>query len=143
MWTEANTWFSSEEGKKGQIKAGQLADLAVLALLRLLQRARGRDPGHHLGDDGARRHGGVRRRRLRQTRAGAAAAMPDLVAGAPRGWLPAAPTGEAACVEHSRAAAPAPAACTATAMPAHGPPASPASDESTFWGALGCSCWAS
>jgi predicted amidohydrolase YtcJ len=31
LWTEANTWFSGERGKKGQIKAGQLADLAVLS----------------------------------------------------------------------------------------------------------------
>jgi predicted amidohydrolase YtcJ len=31
MWTVENTWFSSEVGKKGQIKAGQLADLAVLS----------------------------------------------------------------------------------------------------------------
>lgn len=31
LWTEANTWFSNEEGKKGQIKSGQLADLAVLS----------------------------------------------------------------------------------------------------------------
>src|SRR3954454_20921471 len=31
LWTEANTWFSTELGKKGQIKAGQLADLAVLS----------------------------------------------------------------------------------------------------------------
>ncbi len=31
LWTERNTWFSSEEGKKGQIKVGQLADLAVLS----------------------------------------------------------------------------------------------------------------
>jgi len=31
LWTEANTWFSSEEGKKGQIMVGQLADLAVLS----------------------------------------------------------------------------------------------------------------
>ena len=31
LWTEGNTWFSSEPGKKGQIKAGQLADLAVLS----------------------------------------------------------------------------------------------------------------
>jgi predicted amidohydrolase YtcJ len=30
MWTQENTWFSSEVGKKGQIKAGQLADCAVL-----------------------------------------------------------------------------------------------------------------
>lgn len=31
MWTHENTWFSSEVGKKGQIKVGQLADLAVLS----------------------------------------------------------------------------------------------------------------
>src|SRR5262245_46298449 len=30
LWTEANSWFSTEDGKKGQIKAGQLADLVVL-----------------------------------------------------------------------------------------------------------------
>ncbi|MEM9352115.1 MAG: amidohydrolase [Planctomycetota bacterium] len=29
-WTAAAAWFSREEGKKGQIKAGQLADFAVL-----------------------------------------------------------------------------------------------------------------
>ncbi|MBX7481717.1 amidohydrolase [Qipengyuania qiaonensis] len=31
MWTDYSTWFSNEEGRKGQIKAGQLADLAVLS----------------------------------------------------------------------------------------------------------------
>ncbi|WP_062093573.1 amidohydrolase, partial [Caulobacter sp. CCH5-E12] len=31
LWTTANTWFSNEEGKKGQIAVGQLADLAVLS----------------------------------------------------------------------------------------------------------------
>jgi hypothetical protein len=31
LWTEANTWFSNEEGKKGMIKVGQLADLVVLS----------------------------------------------------------------------------------------------------------------
>src|SRR3954454_13051429 len=31
LWTESNSWFSTEAGKKGQIKAGQLADLAVLS----------------------------------------------------------------------------------------------------------------
>jgi predicted amidohydrolase YtcJ len=30
MWTENTTWFSNEEGRKGNIKVGQLADLAVL-----------------------------------------------------------------------------------------------------------------
>ncbi len=29
LWTENGTWFSNEEGKKGQIAAGQLADLVV------------------------------------------------------------------------------------------------------------------
>ena len=31
LWTESNAWFSTEVGKKGQIKTGQLADLAVLS----------------------------------------------------------------------------------------------------------------
>lgn len=31
LWTQANTWFSNEEGRKGAIKTGQLADLAVLS----------------------------------------------------------------------------------------------------------------
>jgi predicted amidohydrolase YtcJ len=31
LWTAANAWFSTEAGKKGQIKIGQLADLAVLS----------------------------------------------------------------------------------------------------------------
>jgi hypothetical protein len=30
LWTEANTWFSNEEGKKGVIAEGRLADLVVL-----------------------------------------------------------------------------------------------------------------
>jgi hypothetical protein len=29
MWTENVTWFSNEEGKKGRIEVGQLADLMV------------------------------------------------------------------------------------------------------------------
>jgi predicted amidohydrolase YtcJ len=31
LWIVANGWFSTEQGKKGQIKEGQLADLAVLS----------------------------------------------------------------------------------------------------------------
>jgi len=31
LYTRANTWFSREEGRKGQIKAGQLADFAILS----------------------------------------------------------------------------------------------------------------
>ena len=32
MWTENSTWFSNEEGKKGRIQQGQLADLVVPSL---------------------------------------------------------------------------------------------------------------
>ena len=32
MWTENGTWFSNEEGNKGRIQAGQLADLIVPSL---------------------------------------------------------------------------------------------------------------
>ncbi|BEN34097.1 amidohydrolase [Serratia marcescens] len=31
LWTQGSAWFSTEQGKKGQIKAGQLADVAVLS----------------------------------------------------------------------------------------------------------------
>jgi predicted amidohydrolase YtcJ len=31
LWTDQNTWFSSESGKKGLVGEGQLADLAVLS----------------------------------------------------------------------------------------------------------------
>lgn len=31
LWTEANTWFSNERGRKGAIVPGQLADIAVLS----------------------------------------------------------------------------------------------------------------
>jgi len=31
LWTEGSSWFSSEEGKKGALLPGQLADLSVLS----------------------------------------------------------------------------------------------------------------
>lgn len=31
LWTQGSSWFSSEQGKKGQIKVGQLADLVILS----------------------------------------------------------------------------------------------------------------
>ena len=31
LWTQGSAWFSSEQGKKGQIKVGQLADLVLLS----------------------------------------------------------------------------------------------------------------
>jgi len=31
LWTQGSAWFSSEQGKKGQITAGQLADMVILS----------------------------------------------------------------------------------------------------------------
>lgn len=31
LWTQGSAWFSTEQGKKGQLKVGQLADVAVLS----------------------------------------------------------------------------------------------------------------
>jgi predicted amidohydrolase YtcJ len=142
LWTQANTWFSTEEGKKGQIKAGQLADLVVLdrdymsvpedeiqdieSVLTLL----GGKAVHGTGDyagmapplppampdwSPVRSFGGYQKR----------AALDD------RKYAFAASCGCAsACSVHGHAHAAALAAAT------------PARDEGAFWGALGCSCWA-
>ncbi|WP_410492136.1 amidohydrolase [Bosea sp. 685] len=142
LWTQANSWFSTEEGKKGQIKAGQLADLVVLdrdymavpedeiqdieSVLTLL----GGKPVHGAGDyaglspplppampdwSPVRRFGGYQKR----------AALDD------RKYAFAAACGCAsACGVHGHGHAGALAAAT------------PARDEGAFWGALGCSCWA-
>ena len=83
MWTEKVTWFSNEDGKKGVIKDGQLADLIVPD----------RDffacPEREIADTTVAAHrggrqGGLRRRRVRRVRRGrATAGDARLVAGAP------------------------------------------------------------
>ncbi|VVE56222.1 amidohydrolase [Pandoraea communis] len=139
LWTEANTWFSSEVGKKGQIKVGQLADLAVLSadyfsvpedeiqditsVLTLLG-------GKVVYGDGD--FGGYAPE--------IPPAMPDWSpARHGVGYKPRQPqvlNVNASCV-------------CATSCGVHGHAHTrawmssvPASDESGFWGALGCSCWA-
>jgi predicted amidohydrolase YtcJ len=142
LWTEANTWFSTEPGKKGQIAPGQLADLAVLSadyfsvpedgiaditsVLTLL----GGKPVH--GDaefkplapslppampdwSPVRRYGGY------QTRAESTARPSAFTAACGCGT---------ACTVHGHAHA---GAWTAGV---------PVADDKAFWGALGCSCWA-
>ena len=139
LWTERNTWFSNEVGKKGQIKAGQLADLALLS-----------DDYFHVAEDEI-----AHLRSVLTVLGGkvvygegdfaplgpkAPKAMPD--------WSPVATFGghyrrdetskklAAACACHS--------ACTvhghdhAAALGAK----VPAADVQSFWGALGCGCWA-
>jgi len=139
LWTEANTWFSSEQGKKGQIKAGQLADLALLSddyfgvpesdivNIRSVLTILGGKVVHGYGDY--------------------ANLAPDLPRPMPD-WSPVATFGghwqsketqqklASACACHS--------SCSvhghdhAAALGAN----TPAADPQSFWGALGCGCWA-
>jgi predicted amidohydrolase YtcJ len=141
MWTENVTWFSNEEGKKGRIEAGQLADLIVpdrdyfacaeteiadtTALLTMV----GGKIVYGAGDF------------ARFDQAGAPPAMPD--------WSPVRGFGGygawgAADAQHQllrRACAP------SCAIHGHDHAAQrqspvPMPDLTAFWGALGCSCFA-
>jgi predicted amidohydrolase YtcJ len=140
LWTEANTWFSSEQGKKGEIRTGQLADLAVLSedyfalpeddiqdivsVLTLL----GGVPVYAEGEFSA-----------------LAPALPPVLPD----WSPVRTLGgyqarsaerrghgiaksacSRSCTRHGRAGAPFQDAQVAAA------------DAQAFWGAFGCSCWA-
>jgi predicted amidohydrolase YtcJ len=144
LWTEANTWFSTEIGKKGQIKEGQLADIAVLSddyftvpedsiqditsLLTLLG-------GQAVHGDGE----------FKDLAPPLPPPMPD--------WSPVARFGgyqqRAESAGQSKYAfAAASCGCT-TSCGVHGHAHAgawatnvPASDSRSFWGALGCSCWA-
>jgi predicted amidohydrolase YtcJ len=140
LWTESNTWFSSEEGKKGQIKVGQLADLAVLSsdyfsvpdegiadIVSVLTLLGGR-PVHADAE-------------FKDRAPPLPPAMPDwspvqafggyqkrASAGQQRQYALAACGCRKACAVHGHA----------HAWTLGGAP----SDDRAFWGALGCSCWA-
>lgn len=139
LWTEKNTWFSNEVGKKGQIKAGQLADLALLSddyfgvaeseivHLRSVLTILGGKVVHGEGDYGP-------------IAPSLAKTMPD--------WSPVATFGG----YHRRpeGAQKLASACgCGTACGVHGHDhvaalgaAVPAADVQSFWGAFGCGCWA-
>lgn len=139
LWTEANTWFSNEQGKKGQIKAGQLADLALLSgdyfsvpesgivHLRSVLTILGGKVVHGEGDY----------ERL----------APDLPALMPD-WSPVATFGGYHRTTETRTRMMVNCGCASgCAVHGHDHAAAlgasvPASDARTFWGALGCGCWA-
>jgi hypothetical protein len=144
LWTEANTWFSTEQGKKGRIEVGQLADLAVLSAdyfavpedaiqdLESVLTLLGGTIVHGAGDfaplapppppvlpewSPVRQFGGYRKRAVAERaglRAEAIAASCDC---------------GTRCGVHGHAHAWARAEA-------------PVSDQRAFWGALGCACWA-
>jgi predicted amidohydrolase YtcJ len=146
MWTENTTWFSNEVGVKGNIKVGQLADLAVLD----------RDYFSVASDD-------IQSLQSVLTIVGGkpvygASEFVDLAPPPPPAmpdWSPvrtfggyhkSAPRGAGAEAAERVAAT----ACgCATACGVHGHAhasawgaAVPTSDAPSFWGALGCACWA-
>lgn len=141
LWTEANTWFSTEPGKKGQIAVGQLADLAVLSADYL---GVPEDEIAHLSSvltllGGKTVHGAGNFAELAPT---LPPAVPD--------WSPVRTFGgyqDRAAIGVQRAAF---SACgCAHSCTVHGHDharawlaQSPESDHQSFWGALGCSCWA-
>jgi predicted amidohydrolase YtcJ len=141
LWTEANTWFSAEQGKKGVIKTGRLADLAVLSadymsvpeaeiadivsVMTMLggkvvhadEEYKGQAPAlpPPMPDwSPVRSFGGYQQRR--------ADAATTLKFAAACGCA-------SACNVHGHAHA---AAWTASA---------PTADAASFWGVMGCSCW--
>jgi predicted amidohydrolase YtcJ len=142
MWTENVTWFSNEQGNKGNIKVGQLADLAVLDR-DYFQVAE--DEIQHLQSvltivDGKPVYGASEFADLAPP---PPPAMPD--------WSPVRTFGG----YHKQTAAGAQGAtldsacgcANACAVHGHGhvsawDGAAPTQDLRGFWGALGCACWA-
>ena len=143
LWTEANTWFSNEQGKKGAVKEGQLADLVVLSkdyfavseadiadITSVLTLLGGKIVW---GDDD-----------FSKLAPPIPPAMPDWSPVRHHGgYQPSAPV--------NRTMAEAASASCGCAHPCgvHGhahasawASAIPVSDHRSFWGAVGCSCWA-
>lgn len=139
MWTHENTWFSNEIGKKGQIKAGQLADLALLSddffsvpehdivHIRAVLTVLGGKVVHGEGD-------------YRPLAPELPRPMPD--------WSPVATFGGYYQTPEARQKLASACGC-ASSCGVHGHDHAsalganvPAADVQTFWGALGCGCWA-
>jgi predicted amidohydrolase YtcJ len=139
MWSENVTWFSNEEGRKGRIEVGQYADLIVpdrdyfscaeqeiAEIASLLTVVGGRvvygSGDFALFDDQA-----------------LPPAMPD--------WAPVRFYGGYAAWGGSMQRATAPACASRCGVHSHDHAAGwsanlPIADLKSFWGALGCSCWA-
>lgn len=143
LYTRRNTWFSNEEGLKGQIKAGQYADLAVLSedyftvpedRIRQLTSVLTAVDGKVVYGEGE----------FSTLDPGLPPAMPD--------WSPVNHGSRYWKADHDPAAthALAAAACgcarsCSVHRHAHARALQPAvadAQQGAFWGALGCSCWA-
>jgi len=139
MWTHENTWFSTEVGKKGQIKAGQLADLALLSddyfsvpdneivHIRSILTMLGGKVVHGDGDF--------------------APLAPELPRPMPD-WSPVATFGGYYQTPEAKQKLASACGCASNCgVHGHDHAAAlganvPAADVQTFWGSLGCGCWA-
>ncbi|NII72378.1 hypothetical protein FHW84_000944 [Dyella sp. SG562] len=143
MWTEYVTWFSNEEGKKGHIAAGQLADLIVpdRDFFACAESEIAGITSELTMVGGKIVYGAGRFADLDE--APIPAAMPD--------WSPVnryGGYGAWAAKQPAPAAAPAACACShACGIHGHDHATAwssrlPIADLKSFWGALGCACWA-
>ena len=141
MWTEKVSWFSGETGKKGQIVAGQLADVALL------------DRDYFAVPESEIRHITARLTILGGKVVHGTGPYADLPPPLPRAmpdWSPVNRFGGYQGGMRAEAVVPRDSvSCCDSACGVHGhahawgrPQAAPVSDERGFWGALGCSCWA-
>lgn len=139
MWTHENTWFSNEEGEKGRIKEGELADLIILS-----------DDYFSVPEDEI-----VHLRSVLTLLGGTivhgdgpfAPLAPDLPPPAPD-WSPVAHFGGYHQTPEARDKIASACGC-ASSCGVHGhdhaaalASSVPARDSAGFWGAMGCSCWA-
>jgi predicted amidohydrolase YtcJ len=138
LWTEGNTWFSNEEGKKGAIKSGQLADLAVLSAdYMTIEETRIKDITSVMTLLGGNVVYG----------AGPFGKLAPPIPPASPGWSPVARFG-GYYARGKGAPANAAASAAAAACAVHGSERErawfadiPVADQREFWGAVGCSCW--
>ena len=143
MWTQYVTWFSNEEGNKGQIKVGQLADLIVPSLDFFA--CAEQDIADITSDmtvvGGKIVYGANGFRDFDQT--SVPPAMPD--------WSPVRTFGGYGAWQDTKPQASVAHACGCSGCSVHSHDHISAwsaklpiseSDLKSFWGALGCSCWA-
>jgi predicted amidohydrolase YtcJ len=137
LYTKSNTWFSNEEGLKGQIKVGQLADLAMLS-------------DDFLSVDDERIRGIVSVLTICDGKVVYASAEHSRLDPPPPPVLPDwSPVAHGSRYHKGEPAAAAEARVIAATNPcrvhrhSHLPVARKSDfDDAGFWGSLGCSCWA-
>jgi predicted amidohydrolase YtcJ len=145
LYTQANTWFTNEEGAKGQIKTGQMADLALLSadyfavpedeirhIVSSLTVVAGKIV--YAADD------------FKSLDTPLPPAMPDWSPVRTHGGYYKPSLSKAALMQRQHQAAALACGCS-RACGVHGHAhararGEPTADRGGFWGALGCACWA-